>query len=119
MLLKEKRVGRQHITGPGGVQCIAINMQLTVTITELPTPQGSHALTSGITTSTVRVGKNEGLERTPKDRPHSAGPAAGDSSRLATQRDPLGVHQSIPALLCGEKRWRGLTTRVQGDKADP
>ncbi|KAF5929818.1 hypothetical protein HPG69_002543, partial [Diceros bicornis minor] len=74
-----------------------------------------HAATLKIT-RIVRVGNRMRDRRVlPKARPKA--PALLQATVPTLLRgDPMGVDHSIPALLCREKRWRVLTTRVQGNK---
>ena len=46
------------------------------------------------------------------------GPMAGEVSHFSTYGDPMDNDYSVPTILCREKWWRVLTTRVQESKVD-
>lgn len=105
MLLKEKRVRRQLMSQVlVAFQFKAVNMQPTVTITDVIHVVGVlHGTTSRIT-RIVRVGKRTRDQRVlQKASPNNAVPTAGGGSHLTTCGDPMGVDHSIPTLLCREK----------------
>lgn len=46
------------------------------------------------------------------------GPMRGKGSHFSTYGDPMDSDYSVPTILCREKWWRVLTTRVQENKGD-